>query len=185
MSKNFEFKNKELNASPITFSKSQKRGRESSNLVRNDSSKRAANNNSSSNEIICLDNDSSGELNFLNDDVDHKMLNVTRKKINLTCFNCLLPICEYTIESNSDVISDLDDYLRKNLNLTYNSLSIIDDPVDQSFFEVNTLPKSLNGFLYMNCKNCSSLIGLKPVYTNNTNNSFLTNYIDKILVLNL
>lgn len=188
--------------SPITSSKSKKRHRESSNALKIDlsSSTRKRSNTFShdqSAEVICLESNEASddnELNFLNetDDVDTHLktlktsleeLNI-RKKIHLRCFNCDFQICDYTTESRSDTVSrELEEHVRDSLRLTFDTLSLISDPIDQSFCQVNTVATSLNGWFYLNCKQCLSLIGLKP--NNIANKSFLTNYIDKFIILNL
>lgn len=159
-------------------------------------------------ETITLDEstDSQDQLDFLNDDnttikniktmntsieeldIQDTSLNTSKKIFNFRpikksvkfdCYNCKSKICDYT--SDEMVTELLIEHLPIESVKSFENLSILADPVDQSFFEVNTNEKKgANNWLIYECKSCDKLVGLKLVSASQD----LNNFVDKIVLIN-
>lgn len=160
-------------------------------------------------ETITLDEstDSQDQLDFLNDDnttinniktmntsieeldIQDTSLNTSKKIFNFRpikksvkfeCYSCKSKICDYT---SDEIVTEL---LIKHLPIesvkSFENFGILADPVDQSFFEVNTNEKkgANDNWLYYECKSCDKLVGLKLVSASQD----LNNFVDKIVLIN-
>ena len=112
-------------------------------------------------------------------------------KIKINCYNCGIKVCDYLPNANESIsesfIKCLPNQVTDFLESEPKNLRIITDQTDENCFEANCklsnqeLERSV--WKFYNCKECLSLIGCMPVYSEGKNAAIVNSFKNKIVFL--